>query len=700
MRQKFQHTNVARQPLLLRLSGCLVLVCAWMLCLHNFCSAQYNNVWAMGRGAGLDFNGPVPQPIATAIDGTGEANASVCDHEGNLLFYTNGSFVWDAQHNLMPNGSDLTPYISTPATAPTSSSSQGALIVQIPGQPNKYYVFSLIEQLKPGEGELYYSVVDMDLNGGLGDVIAAQKGILLDFGLSERMIAVPGQQCNIWLLNVTINNQLKAREINAAGISPTTTNSQINTLNVSTPITGVISVSPDRSKIAISSSKDPLGPGSNSNGLVLLDFDAATGLVSNEIQIVPTSAYIYGTCFSPNGNLLYYNQAFGFMGVLMQVDISSGNASTIVSTATVIDYNVRNSHLKIGPDGKLYYKGGNQLPSPTGFSGYLCAVNLPDMPGMACQPQPNVITLLPGTTQYGLPAEAVILAPDTMTNTQLRNVCAGQTVELFPSRDGGWDFIWNDGSTAANRTVQDGLFWVSYKVPPCNYQIDTFLVEILPSATMELYDTICAYETYFFDEQYLSQTGRYSAVWPGANGCDSVVYLNLFVASGPTVIPASTELRVASGQPVQLRASGDGLSYYWSPPELVDDPFSASPIARVPITTTFTVSVTDAFGCSSSAQVLVIVDDNQIFIPNAFSPNGDGVNDRFELRGAQKQKLLAFEIYNRFGNLVFSGSGFSSYWDGTCNGKSCAAGTYYYLLRWTTEHGVMETVKGDIQLIR
>lgn len=106
-------------------------------------SAQYENIWVFGENAGIDFNSGSPQFVSTSITGTNaEASASVCDANGNLLFYTEGMHVWNSEHNLMPNGSALVPGFNSTDMV-TSSASQGTVIVPYPGAPDKYMVFSL-----------------------------------------------------------------------------------------------------------------------------------------------------------------------------------------------------------------------------------------------------------------------------------------------------------------------------------------------------------------------------------------------------------------------------------------------------------------------------------------------------------------------------------------------------------------------------
>src|SRR5690606_23628606 len=178
------------------LPGLLLLI----LMIHSLClcAQQEENIWVFGDYAGLDFNNGAPVPIQTAIEGFGEANASIADENGQLLFYTEGTIVWDRMGNVMPNGNDLIGSSLSSYTI-TSSTCQGALIVPMPNNKGKYYVFSLTA-IESGMDHLYYSVVDMDLNGGLGDVVPGQQGILIDSSLSEKMTAVVGDRCNVWLL--------------------------------------------------------------------------------------------------------------------------------------------------------------------------------------------------------------------------------------------------------------------------------------------------------------------------------------------------------------------------------------------------------------------------------------------------------------------------------------------------------------------
>jgi hypothetical protein len=167
-------------------------------------NAQYENVWTFGQRAGIDFNSGNPVAIQSAMtmDGWGESAASVCNAEGRLLFYTDGTLVWNKNGEVMPNGRYL---CGTRFTLSTSSTAQGTIIIPKPGAPYKYYVFSLTpyEYFQAGYpsmyGSLFYSIVDMKLSNDLGDV-TTEKAVVVDSFLYEGMTAVRGEQCNFWLI--------------------------------------------------------------------------------------------------------------------------------------------------------------------------------------------------------------------------------------------------------------------------------------------------------------------------------------------------------------------------------------------------------------------------------------------------------------------------------------------------------------------
>ncbi len=142
------------------------------------------NIWYFGEKAGLDFTAGNPVPLSDGQMDTQEGCSSISSANGNLLLYTDGVIVWNHEHDTMPNGTGL---------LGQSSSTQSAIIVPFPGTNNKLFVFTVDwDASNPigGANGLRYSLVDMNLEGGLGDIVASEKNIELLAPVSEKVTAV------------------------------------------------------------------------------------------------------------------------------------------------------------------------------------------------------------------------------------------------------------------------------------------------------------------------------------------------------------------------------------------------------------------------------------------------------------------------------------------------------------------------------
>jgi gliding motility-associated-like protein len=426
-------------------------------------NAPQNKIWIFGNRAGLNFNSGIPTVITSEMNsgnntGTLEANASVCDKNGSLLFYTDGSLIRDRLGAPMPNGTDLTGL----GAQSTNSTSQGALIIPMPDSVNKYYVFSLtaVDQPVAIRGRLYYSIVNMDLNNGMGDVEPLRKGLFVDLGLTEKMIGISGDRCNIWVLTCVRGQSVyKAFEITANGFN--------NTPVVSTTGTpkslsfGYLAVSPDRKHIA--ASEQALFGGNN--GLELSVFDAANGIVSNSVQLEPTLGY-YGVCFSPDNTKLYANTAQD----IFQFDITAANPAL---TKTLISTEGRSTGMELGPDARIYFQHSGTTANRISY------IQHPNLAGMACSPQLDVITLLQGTSvNFGFHNSVPVFKRDTAyTVQQYAAGCFAGDYTISATDTTGWGYEWNNGSTAFRITVTNaGTYWLKYHTSPCVYHTDTFTV--------------------------------------------------------------------------------------------------------------------------------------------------------------------------------------------------------------------------------
>lgn len=435
----------------------------------NSVHAQQENVWVFGRQAGLDFNSPNPAPIQSAITGFGEGSASVCDDNGALLFYTDGDTLWTRNHIPMPNGLNITSLGSDSGYSATSSTSQGALIVPMPDSSNKYYLFSLTAWEQGANlGRLYYSVVNMDLNGGFGDVEPNRRGILVDSNLSEHMTGVVGDACNVWVIvvprfNSGQGNQFKSFEITPSGLNTTPIVSTLPGLFTGYLVFGRMNVSPNRKKLAIARSNAFVNIGS----LELYDFNAATGQLSNTMTLDPNYGACYGVCFSPDNLKLYVNAS---ASNISQYDLNSNNTITIINSKTLI-CSASFTDIKRAPNGKLYFVANET-------TGNLGAINLPNLTGIACQPNLNAIQLLTGTVVHGgFPNVVPVFKRDSMFKIETVTAgCFAASVTLLGD-DNGWNHTWDDGSTGIQRSVTaPGNYWVQYYTAPCTFHTDTFKV--------------------------------------------------------------------------------------------------------------------------------------------------------------------------------------------------------------------------------
>jgi len=146
-----------------------------------------------------------------------------------------------------------------------------------------------------------------------------------------------------------------------------------------------------------------------------------------------------------------------------------------------------------------------------------------------------------------------------------------------------------------------------------------------------------------------------------------------------------------------------GYDYQWSPAGLLNNPFSADPIARVDTTTTFRVVVTDENGCTNEALLTLTLLSEcvppYIFVPNAFTPNGDNLNDELEVKGNTIDELY-FAIYDRWGEKVFETTDQTVGWDGSFRGRALSPDVYGYYLEARCFNGEFYTQKGNITLIR
>lgn len=165
---------------------------------------------------------------------------------------------------------------------------------------------------------------------------------------------------------------------------------------------------------------------------------------------------------------------------------------------------------------------------------------------------------------------------------------------------------------------------------------------------------------------------------------------------------AGNDTIIVLGYDFYLNATG-GDNYFWSPPDYLSDPFIANPQVVYPDTGyySYTVSISKGEACNNLDTInILVVEKPALLLPNAFSPNGDGVNDVFKpvIVGFPYAEFL--RIYDRWGDLVYQGYRADMGWDGTSHGKPAEIGVYFFEFSAKNIHGESEYVKGDLTLLR
>ncbi len=593
---------------------------------------------------------------------------------GAFRFLTSGNALYDRNIDLMPNGNLDVSY---------KSDEKNVIIAPFIKDPDKYYIFTF-----SSTNELNYSVVDMRLNNGLGDVVPQLKEILVhkpefaDPGTTF-VDVVPGNNCDLWLvtvesdLDIGTEYTLLAYHITASGIDTTPVVARYHKESI-WDLFWDFKMSPDRESLAFISLnyKDHL-PGSRVN---FLRFNPDNGAITDNgaypsIPLTETdnrdmhgnftpdnSAYIVYTNEYANGNATFYKyeladnmrqSSFTYAFPYLQYDWYKYS----IYTPPII-------YLKPYSD-KLYFNIPEYFTKPDPYDDmehklkyvfhYTCIKMSAIKPAggnwqqVAFEPEINM------TRTCRLYTNSDVVYPylemDTIPSVYFDTVFCHEPNVTFASitakaRPGYTGYVWNDGTTGDQRQINaPGKYWVYYKGGCSNIRVDSFLYRFRAPVVVLPPDTVV---------------------------CDQRFPLT-----------------------VKPKEAGN---YRW-------EDNSTIPERNIYAPGTYWVTF-EAEGCTQY-DTLQIGSEHcpcNISVPNAFSPNNDGLNDYFKPTIALGcvPAQYSLRIYNRWGQLVYkSNNEFDQGWDGTYNGVPADMGSYFYELRFKTDarqEGYYK--KGEVVLIR
>lgn len=197
-------------------------------------------------------------------------------------------------------------------------------------------------------------------------------------------------------------------------------------------------------------------------------------------------------------------------------------------------------------------------------------------------------------------------------------------------------------------------------------------------------------------------TTNYQLLVSNAGGCEDSNFVEV-VVQHPIDYSSIPDSSIIIGETINLNAfAGMGFAYKWTPEIGLSCASCANPIAKPLQNRTYILEIFDDFGCYYLTDTIKIevIEKYSLDVPTAFSPNGDGSNDIIYAKGWGLKELIAFKIYNRFGELVFESSDFEKGWDGTYRGQAQNIETYVFTVEALTYSGRVLTKKGNISLLK
>ncbi|HTA62022.1 MAG TPA: gliding motility-associated C-terminal domain-containing protein [Bacteroidia bacterium] len=661
--------------------------------------------WQFGDNCVLDFSSGAP---VTGFCGmhTPEGSASISDpNTGQLLFYTNGVYAENRTNGAMFNALNLGDQNST----------QSALIIPKPGSKTVYYIIST--DYNSGPYGVRYSVVDMSLRGGLGEVTLKNQH-LMPAPATEKSLGV--KHCNgtdYWVLLHPLNsNAFNAYLVTAAGINTTPVVSYAGTVlpivshvanatptNFDFPGCGYLKASPNGKKLAMGSDSDTIPI------MEIYDFDNSTGVVSNPITINYSSLHLrgpYGLSFSPDNSKLYAEPHKDSTSWLFQYDMSSNVASTIIASQTLIaktkgnflnyDYTGDMAAIQMAPDGKIYIARYN--------TDTLAVINNPNNAGLACNFNYSGLALTFGTrSQAGLPN--FIDANYAGINLNISDVhqCASFSIDTLDAGAGFSSYQWSTGVSTNSIVVNaPGKYWVTVTNEQHCSRTDTVNVFVIKpvkkdtdvcvlytaNATQNAVLTYNWYDNLTNPVRTFTNTGIYWIDVAYVGGCSIRDTFDVTVHPFPIVnLGADTAFCLGN---LVLNAFNPSSTYNWNTGQ-------TSSSITVKNAASYWVKVTNQYKCVTYDTLVIHPDSNsfQFIMPNIVTPNGDNLNDEIDF-SIYPFADLQLVIYDRWGVKVFESADPNCVWKPT---SSYNDGTYFANLQYTVNCGTDTQTKNISKFI-
>ncbi len=572
---------------------------------HAACQNQAN-IWYFGKHGGLDFNSGAPVVLENGAIENFEGVSSISNSDGELLFYSDGITVYNRNHNIMMNGTDLLGH---------PSSTQSGIIIPLPLSANQYIIFTV--DFLNSSGSLHYSIINMNANGGLGRV--ESKNIFLQDNSAEKISAVVHEnKQDIWVVIHERNNgKYKSYLVTKDGVSNTVISSDTGP-NLGSGVQGYLKFSTNGNLLAMATY--------HNKKVEVCNFNRQTGKVLFSFEVGFPDA-TYGVEFSEDSRFLYASVSYDLKQIY-QIDLNSRTSTLIASPA------MAPGALQLGPDGRIYVA---RYDRPNVAGKHLGVIHSPQLSGTACNYIDKAIDLGTGSSFMGLPIFIQSYFFDL--NIQLETTSACQNLEAMFNAIIDTEIIpewveWNFGDPEnANNTSNQlssthiykdaGTYNVTFtlsvggELTTKNTQIEIYP---LPYIGLPVNTGFCPGESVSLDAGsgdfsyawssgetshsiVVSSADNYEVTKTSAEGCVSKASTTVSEYSLPTLnLPDTT--RFCPGESATIDAGSGSYSYLWNTNKTSHSIIVSSP-------GTYSVKKTSPEGCSVTDEVQV----NEFAVP-------------------------------------------------------------------------------------
>ncbi len=683
-----------------------------LLFFFNASAQKEASVWFFGQGVGLNFNQSPPLALygwgSTAQEGCAIYN----DGSGKTLFYTNGISITNRKNEIMKNGISIFGDLS---------STNNTVIVPLPGSENIFYLFTIGAAGQSNKG-FRYSIIDMGKDSGFGEVV--QKNILIDNRAFEKLAAV--RHCNnkdVWVtIRISETDEYQTFLVNSSGLNGTPVISHTGLIITGDP--------PENSlgtlKFSVNGSRLVAAHSFEQDAMELMDFNTLTGVISNPIVFKPNPAHpsnfagVYGAEFSPDNRLLYVTSTNSLTEpcVLYQFDITSNNAATILASKQTIAQTTPYAagNLQLGPDKKIYMS----MWKDTSVS----VIANPDIYGPGCNFQFNKIYMAQQTNepvQFGFPTfiQSYLDSNNVVYNFSRAGNCSNPDVQFTINRTTGIDSVlWDFGDNQQSKSLAPvhhfntpGYYAVTLYIykPTCTGNVDSIqhTIWVAPASFLGNDTASCAISgiqigAVISGGYYLWNTGDVSTritvtnaglYWQEIKQAGCTVRDSINISLKPTpVVNIGNDTSVCKNKSIVFDAGNTATSYLWN---------NGANTQTITVTKPGLYYVDVAIdGCTGSDTAVVSLGDCEFFIPSAFTPNKDGLNDDFGVLSDFSYQRFSFKIYDRYGHTIFAAKDITQKWDGSYKGLALPMGAYPWIIEYVNNKGEKKFYKGTALLIR